>query len=412
MDPARNPFAPGAGTPPPELAGRDPIIADVTIALERIKSGRPAKGFFLLGLRGVGKTVLLNRLREVAEGLGYAVVQIEAPENRRLAEMLVPELRKVLLRIDSVENARALVRKGLSGLRSFASAFKVRFGDLEFGVEKGQLTAMSGNLESDLPELFSLVGKAAQAVDRPVAILADEIQYLNEEDLGALLVAAHRMAQQKLPVIVMGAGLPLLAGMAGNAKSYAERLFDFRTIGPLDSNAAKNAIRQPVLKEKVRITDEALTEIVKHTQGYPYFLQEWGSHAWNVATESPISADDVEVATRRAIADLDDGFFRVRVDRLTPRERDYLRAMAELGPGPHRSGDIAAALGTKVTAVAPLRDSLIQKGMIYSPSHGDTAFTVPMFEEYLKRTISDWVPAQTRSDKKLRTPRKRSTKGR
>ncbi|MCC6316729.1 MAG: AAA family ATPase [Gemmatimonadaceae bacterium] len=406
MDAFKNPFAPGAGTPPPELAGRAGIIEAAWVALRRVKDGRSAKSQMLLGLRGVGKTVLLNKLREVAESEGYLTVQLEAPENRRLADMLVPELRKVLLKLSAVERARNLAVRALGTLRSFASTFTMKVGEVEVGVTPDAIGA-SGNLEIDLPDLLLEIAVAAKAAGRPVVILIDEVQYLKSDDLSALLVAVHKIGQRGLPIVVFGAGLPLLAGLAGDAKSYAERLFDFPGVGPLDRDAAIAAIREPIRHEGADIVSDALVEIVQQTKGYPYFVQEWGSKAWNEAPSSPITRADVERATGAAIKALDGGFFRVRLDRLTPRERDYLRAMATLGPGPHRSGDIAAALDARVSQVGPLRDGLIRKGMIYSPAFGDTAFTVPMFDDYMKRVMPQWKPPTAFADSRKKQGKKR-----
>lgn len=392
MDPARNPFAPGAGTQPPELAGRASIIANATIALSRIKLGRAAQSQMLLGLRGVGKTVLLNRIAEIAEKDGYATVVLEAPEDRRLAEMLVPPLRSLLFRLSRLENAKDAARRGLGVLRAFASAFKVKVGDIEFGIKAETGTADSGTLESDLPELLLAVAAAAREARNAVALFVDEVQYLSGEDLGALIVSAHKMAQRSLPFIAFGAGLPQLAGLAGEAKSYSERLFEYPEVGPLAAEAAKDAIREPMRREGVNISEGALDQIVEKTRGYPYFLQEWGYHAWNVATSSPVTPEDAERATADALERLDKGFFRVRLDRLTPREKDYVRAMAALGPGPHRSGEIAQRLSMDVTTAGPLRNGVIKKGMVYSPQHGDTAFTVPMFDEFMRRSMPDWAP--------------------
>ncbi len=387
MHPNLNPFAPGAGTQPPELSGRGAILESASLAFTRVRSGRPARGQMLLGLRGVGKTVLLNRLAELAEVEGYLTVALEVPDGRRLAEMLVPALRSTLLKISRSEGARAAARRALGILRAFAGAFKVTVGDIEFGVNSEPGTADSGHLGTDLPELFVAVGLAAKEAGRPVALFVDELQYLVEEDLAALIVAVHAISQKGLPVILFGAGLPQLAGLAGQAKSYAERLFQFQNVGALNDAAARSAIRTPVEREGVEITEAALSVIVEKTKGYPYFLQEWASQAWNIARQSPIQAEDAEEATQQALQELDEGFFRVRFDRLTPRERDYMRAMAELGAGPHRSGDVAQAAGMGVTNAAPLRSGLIRKGMIYSPLHGDTAFTVPLFDEFMKRVM-------------------------
>ncbi len=316
-------------------------------------------------------------------------ILIEAPEGRALPELLVPHLRRLLLRLDRGERVYAEVKRALRTLRSFAAAFKVSVGDLEFGVDPEFGSADSGDLELDLADLLRAVAEAAAHRETAIALLLDEVQYLSERDLGALIVALHKLTQRSLPVVFFGAGLPQLAGLAGEAKSYAERLFDYPSIGPLDDPDAREALRAPAQREGVDYEDAALAEIVRRTQGYPYFLQEWGKHAWNAATSSPITQADAERATQRAIQQLDEGFFRVRLDRLTPREKDYLRAMAELGPGPHRSGEIAEKMGVKVQSVGPLRANLIGKGMIYSPAHGDTAFTVPMFDEFMRRTM-EW----------------------
>ena len=391
MDPTRNPFAPGAGARPPELAGRESIIEAANVAMQRIRSGRQEKSQMLLGLRGVGKTVLLNRLAQLAEDMGSIVVPLEAPEGQRLAAFLAPALKSVLLRLSRVAQARELAQRGLGALRGFASAFKVSIGEIELSISPEPI-ADSGNLEIDLPELMGSVGRAAQAANTSVVILLDEVQYLSEEDLRGLIVAMHRIAQRGWPVILFGAGLPQVAALAGEAKSYAERLFDYPEVGPLPPAAARSALLDPIVEEGESISEDALNRILSITEGYPYFLQEWGKHSWNTAGKSPITADDVEMASSLATVALDRSFFRVRFDRLTPREQDYLRAMAALGPGPHRSGDIADALGIKVQQAGPLRNGLIKKGMIWSPAHGQTAFTVPMFDAFMIRAIPEWKP--------------------
>jgi hypothetical protein len=403
MDPRKNPFAPGAGNQPPELAGRAKIIEAVEIALGRVKVGRSAKSQMLLGLRGVGKTVLLNRIADMAEREGYQAVTLEAPEGPPLPEMLVPPLRQVLFKLSRLEQAKSVAKRALGVLRSFAKAFKLKVGDVEFTVEAETGTADSGNVEADLPEVLLAVAVAAKAANSAVALLIDEVQYLAESDLAALIVSMHKVSQKGLPFILFGAGLPQLAALAGEAKSYSERLFDYPELGPLAEDAAREAIVAPVRREGADIADEAVAFIVEKTKGYPYFLQEWGSHTWNVARSSPIVLADAQAATGRVLEALDASFFRVRLDRLTPREKDYLRAMAELGPGPHRSGEIAQKLGIGVQAAGPLRDKLIKKGMIYSPQHGDTAFTVPMFDEFMKRSMP-WVPSETPSERRAKKP--------
>ena len=394
MNPLRNPYAPGAGTPPPELAGREEIRESARIALERIRLGRPNKSLMMIGLRGVGKTVLLNRIRQDAEAGGITALRVEAPENRSLPSILVPQLRSALLALSRREAAKDLAQRALRGLAGFASALKIKYRDIEasfdFAPEPG--LADNGDLEVDLPDLLGVVGEAARADGTCVALFIDELQYVKEDEFGALIAALHRTTQLSLPVTVVGAGLPQLLGRMGKAKSYAERLFDFQTIGALSSEDAKLAIAKPVQEEGVEIEEAALDAIVAKTQCYPYFLQEWGKHVWNVADISPITAANVATASLEATADLDESFFMVRFDRVTPSEKKYLRAMAQIGPGPHRSGDIAGVLSRNVTALAPVRNQLINKGMIWSPSHGDTTFTVPMFDEFMRRIMpgDDW----------------------
>lgn len=393
MDPRINPYAPGAGTPPPELAGRDTLIEDAAIALDRIRAGRASRSLILYGLRGVGKTVLLNRIRLDAEARGFESIQIEAPEGRSLPGALAPAMRAALLRLNHLDAAKALIGRALSGLASFIGAMKLKYGDIEAGidVEPQRGLADSGDLDSDLTALLRAVAEAARAADTAIVLYIDELQYVPEEQLASLITALHATSQLQLPVTMMAAGLPQLVGQTGRAKSYAERLFAFVHIDRLDRAAATKALCVPAEKEGVAFAPEAIDEILIQTFGYPYFLQEWGKHSWNVATASPISGSDARQATVNALAELDASFFRVRFDRLTPSEKSYARAMAELGPGPHRSGDIADKLGRKVTTVAPVRNNLIAKGMVYAPSHGDTAFTVPLFDGFMKR-IMPFVP--------------------
>lgn len=397
MDPVRNPYAPGAGSPPPELAGRDDLRSAVDIALQRLRIGRPAKSVLLVGLRGVGKTVLLDRMRLDAEAAGLTTLWVEAPENRSLPAILAPQLRTALLGLSRNEQAKALATRALRGLAGFAGALKLRYQDIEvaldFDPEPG--LADNGDLEQDLQALLEVTGTAANEADTALVLFVDELQYIDEDELSALIVALHRTVQRRLPVILVGAGLPQLRARMGRAKSYAERLFDFPEVGPLPPEVARFAIEKPALDEGVEIKSDALERIVVETQGYPYFLQEWGKHAWDVANESPISLDDVAAATKTAVAALDASFFRVRFDRLTPLEKRYLRAMAELGPGPLRSGEIAEQLGREVTSLAPARSQLIAKGMVWSPGHGDTAFTVPLFDGFMRRIApgNDWKSA-------------------
>lgn len=388
MDPRRNPFAPGAGSPPPELAGRDALRESVSIALDRIRMGRAAQSVVLYGLRGVGKTVLLNEMRIRAEHDGMVAVVIEAPEDRSLPSLLAPALRASLLRMSRLRAAGRGVQRALQALAGFIR-LKASYADIELALDFEPIAGLadSGDLESDLADLIQAVGETAQEHDTALIIFVDELQYVPEPQLAALITALHRANQRRLPVTLVGAGLPQLLGQMGRAKSYAERLFRFEPIGALEREAAFAAVRDPIVDEEESIDEAALEAIFEATQGYPYFLQEWGKQCWDMAERSPITSADVALASAAALAQLDASFFRVRFDRLTPAEKTYIKAMASLGEGPHRSGDIAQALGVKVTSVAPTRNSLIRKGMIYSPSHGDTAFTVPMFDSFIRRIL-------------------------
>jgi hypothetical protein len=394
MDPVLNPYSPGAGTPPPELSGRDELRETVRVAVARIRRGLPTKSILMVGLRGVGKTVLLSRMGDDAEAAANQTMRIEAPESRSLPALLLPELRLALLRISVNAQAKALAVRALRGLAGFAKSLKVKYDDIEVGFDYDAEPGLAdnGDLEHDLQALFEAVGVAAQKAGTALVLFIDELQYVKEDELAVLITALHRATQRRLPIVLVGAGLPQLRGRMGKAKSYAERLFDFPEIGPLPPPAAKTAIVKPAEDHHVKVNDDALERILQETRGYPYFLQEWGKHAWNTAVASPITLRDVEVASQSAVAALDESFFRVRFDRLTPSEKKYLRAMAELGQGPHRSGDIAAKLNREVTALGPTRNQLIAKGMVWSPSHGDTAFTVPMFDEFMRRIMpgDDW----------------------
>ena len=391
MDPIRNPYAPGAGTPPPELAGRDELRETVRIALARVRRTRPAKSVLLVGLRGVGKTVLLDRIREEAETAGIHTLFVEAPENRSLPAILAPRLRQALLKLSRHDRARDMAQRALRGLAGFVTALKMKYQDIEVGLDVAPEPGLAdnGDLEQDLTELLLSVGTAAREAGTALSLFVDELQYVQEDELAALITALHRAAQRQSPVTLVGAGLPQLRARTGRAKSYAERLFDFPGIGPLDREAARRAIEKPAQAEGVTIAGDALDRILTQTRCYPYFLQEWGKHAWDAAEASPIEIGDVERASETATAALDESFFGVRFDRLTPSERRYLRAMAELGSGPHRSGDIAQIMNRRVTSLGPTRSQLIAKGMVWSPSHGDTDFTVPLFHQFMRRVMPD-----------------------
>ncbi len=391
MDPIKNPFSPGAGAPPHELVGRDPILEQARILLGRIKQKRPEKSMLLTGLRGVGKTVLLNEIEYQAKEQGYYTIFIEASENKSLGALIVPYLRSLLFDLNRLAGVSDKVKRGFAVLRSFLGTLNVTIGDITVGLEidpeKG--SADSGDLEIDLPHLFVAIGEAAEDRKCAVAILIDEIQYFSQEELGALIMAMHKIQQRQLPIVLLGAGLPILPGLAGESKSYAERLFSFPDIGALSEKDSARALAEPAQAVGVIFETPALEEIFRLTKGYPYFLQEWGYQTWNLALASPITLQTVREATAMVIPRLDQNFFRVRFDRLTPSEKNFLRTMAELGPGPHRIGDIADSLNIKATSLSPVRATLIKKGMIYSPAYGDMAFTVPLFDEFMIRAMPE-----------------------
>ena len=399
MDRRNNPYAPGAGLQPPELAGRDRLIDDVTIDMDRVLRRRPTKGLILLGLRGVGKTVLLNRLRAFADDKGFQTAKVEAPEGSVLPDLLAPELRRILYALDVRQSGGRHLRRAVNVLRGFANAFKVKIGDIEFSVEPAPGEGDSGNLEQDLPPLLIAVAEAAAERRSAVGLFLDEIQYLSSVELAAVVVACHEIAQRNLPLLFIGAGLPQIAALAGRAKSYAERLFDYPEVGPLDADAARAAIAIPAKNEGVSFADGAVDAILQATQNYPYFIQEWGFQVWNRAPSSPIAPQVVADAMPDVIAHLDANFFRVRFDRLTVLQQKYLRAMAELGPGPHKTGHIATTLGVGAASVATVRQQLVNKGMVWSQRHGETAFTVPLFDSFMKRQmpmLEKHVPARRR----------------
>ena len=389
MNKIRNPFSPGAGSPPPELAGRDDVLEQAEVLLGRVLAKKPEKSLLLTGLRGVGKTVLLNEIERLAKTMGYRTLLVEAHEGKSLAALLAPGLRSLLFDLDRVAGAGYKVRRGMAVLKSFVGSVKFKVGDLDIGIdiepEKG--TADSGDLQSDLTGLFIALAEAARERGVGVALLIDEIQYLSSAELSALIMAMHKMQQQQLPLVLVAAGLPILPGLLGESKSYAERLFSFPDIGALPEVAAATALRDPVLAAGESFADDAIAEIFKLTMGYPYFLQEWGYQAWNLALASPISLQVVEGAGALVSARLDKNFFKVRFDRLTPGEKTYLRAMADLGAGPYRTSDVAEKLSAKLSTLGPVRASLIKKGMIYSPAHGDMDFTVPLFDAFMRRVM-------------------------
>ena len=387
MDPTNNPFAPGAGSPPPELAGRDDILEATRISYVKAKRGLPSRSFMLLGLRGVGKTVLLNEIGRRAQADGMAVSMVESPEYESLAELLYPLMGKVLRSLSATAKAKDLVERGLAGLRNFARSLKIKIDDVEISINSEPGIADSGNIEYDLPDMFELIGEAAKKADKAWVLLIDEVQYLSSKDLSALIVGLHKMAQKQLPAVFIGAGLPQTARLAAEAKSYAERLFVWNRIGPLNEVAVKEAVVKPLISRNTRINDDAVKEIYQKTEGYPFFIQAWAYSVWEQSEGPGITLEDVRQAQQVTLQSLDDGFFHVRLDRLTDMELTYARAMSDLGRGPYKAGEIAKQMGREVRALSQVRGSLIKKGLIYSPCHGTLDFTVPLFADYLQRTL-------------------------
>lgn len=385
-----NPFEPGAGTKPPELVGRDVLLEDADAAIAKGLKGRPIRGQVFYGLRGVGKTVLLREVSELATKRGALVSDLEAPEKKSLTSILGTNVRKLIVELDKTEQAKEAVAKAAGALQAFASAFKIKVAGIGIEVKKPKGVADSGDIDEDIADLLTTVAEAAQAQGTAVILAIDEMQYLSEAELAALITAIHRVNQKSLPLGLFGAGLPQLLAMAGNAKSYSERLFQFEEVDKLTEKDAKKAIKDPVEEQGIKIDAEALQLIYDKSLGYPYFLQEWGFRTWNVAQESPITKADVQAAEDSVIVSLDKSFFRVRFDRLSKGEQDYLRAMAELGAGPHKSGDVARVLGKKVNQVGPVRSQVIAKGMAYGGQYGIIHFSVPLFHEFMRRAMPEF----------------------
>jgi AAA ATPase domain len=391
MDSVRNPFNPGAGTRPPLLVGREAQLEAMRVAVLRLNAGRFERSMILTGLRGVGKTVLLTEFGAIAKQEGWIHAHLEGTDEMRVASAIAAVSRRVLLELSLGERAKERSRRALGVLRSFIKVHVPlgEAGTLTIDLDAHPGPADSGELDGDLAGLFVELGESAQHAGRGVLITLDEIQYLSERELAALIVGLHRVAQLGLPLLIVGAGLPSLPGLAGEARSYAERLFQYVSIGSLNNSDARLALTLPVESEGVQWETGALTQVVNDTGGYPYFLQEFGKQAWNLATGSMITDTVMTAAKVLAIDDLDHGFFRARIDRTTGAERTYLSAMAALGgPGPYKSGEVAKALGKSGPQMGPVRDSLIRRGLCYSPRHGELAFTVPMFDSYVRRSIS------------------------
>jgi hypothetical protein len=390
MDPVRNPYSPGAGTRPPALVGRDREIDSMDVALQRLRLGRDARSQMLTGLRGVGKTVLLNEFELIAGGRGYFHEHLEVSEDGILARGLVAAFRRVLLAMDAKRRIGERVRRALGILKAFSLRFSTTGVEVTIDVDPIPGPADSGDLASDLAALFVELGEVARDHDSGVFVTIDELHYVDRLTLTALIVGLHRAAQLRLPIAVAGAGLPSLATVTGEAKTYAERLFVFSRVDSLTEQLAVEALTTPAADEGVAWDGAGLERIIDITCCFPYFLQAFGKTAWDVA-DGPdrITEEDVERSLPLAVAELDDGFFRVRAERTNDTERSYLRAMAELGPGPVRSADVARLLGRTTNSLAPARDQLIKRALCYAPRFGEIDFTVPLFDEFIKR----WRPA-------------------
>jgi hypothetical protein len=385
MDPVRNPYAPGAGSRPPALTGRDREIEAWRILLQRLELGRHEKSLIITGLRGVGKTVLLNTLEAIAEDAGFRTAGTEITHDTDLRRLMARLVRRALLSLSPVERMKDRARKAAAVLKSFT----IQIPDVvTVGMDVEPATGLgdSGDLGEDLGDVLISLGAAAKDHRTGVVFLFDEIQFFDRGSFEALIAALHRVAQRGLPLTLVGAGLPQLPALAGTAKSYAERLFDFPSLGPLDEAAAREALERPAQEEEVWFEPAAIAAILEFTERYPYFLQEYGKHAWNLAPGPDITLEVTEEARPQVRFQLDENFFRVRIGRITSAELRYVAAMAELGEGPIRSGEIAARLGRPgPESVAPTRARLIAKGIIYSPAHGLNLFTVPQFDDFLRR---------------------------
>ncbi|MEN8183531.1 MAG: ATP-binding protein [Myxococcota bacterium] len=388
MDPIRNPYTPGAGSRPPALAGRDAELQALRVLLERLRRGRPEKSMIITGLRGVGKTVLLNTFGSIAEEARFATAFTEITHETEFRPLMARLVRRALLSVSPVDRMKERARRAAAVFKAFT--LKLPEGpEISVDVEAALGRGDSGDLGEDLADLFLALGSAAADHDSGVVFLFDEIQFLERTELEALIAALHRTAQQALPVTLVGAGLPQIPELTGAAKSYSERLFDLPRIGSLSPEEARRALVVPAEAEGVQYEEAAVEEIARFTEGYPYFLQEFGKHVWNLAEGPTITLQDALNARQAVQLQLDENFFRVRIARCTKAELKYLYAMAGLGDGPYRSGDIATKLGRAGPQnVAPTRSRLIEKGLIFSPSHGLSEFTVPQFAEYLRRSGS------------------------
>lgn len=381
MDAVANPYTPNAGSRPPELAGRDGELRQFEVLVGRLAQGATEQSMIVKGLRGVGKTVLLNAFEDQAESAGFLTYYHELTPETGLAQEIARDAEKALSRLSLGERMSAAVRNALSHLRTIKLS-----GPDGFGLEIDLGNADEGTLTSDLTDLFLQLGEAAKSKEQGIAFLLDEVQFADEIHFRAMISALHRATQKNLPITLAAAGLPQVPRLSGEARSYAERLFSFPTIGNLDEGEATAALLEPARKRHVEYEPAAIERALEWTAGYPFYIQQLGKHAWNLATASPITLADVEAAIPSAVAALDSSVYEVRIQRATPAERIYLRAMAELGDGPYRSGQVAQALNKPSTAASGLRQDLIDKGLIYATEdYGHIDFSIPRFAEFMRR---------------------------
>ena len=388
MDAYTNPFNPGAGCPPPALTGRDDVLEQAKILLGRMMRGKSGCSMLLTGLRGVGKTALLQEIGREAVHMGYHVAAFEVREGYSFASALVPELRNILYELDSLSGAGEKVRRGLMVLRNFISSIKLNIGEFSMDIEPMRGIADTGDISHDMPDLFFAAAQAAKEKNTGILLLVDEMHMLVKEEFNALILAMHILQQEQVPLVLIGAGFPTLPRLAGEAKSYAERLFDYPVIDRLSFADSCEALQKPALRENAEFSAEALQAVYTYSHGYPYFLQVWGYHVWNQAEGPLITVEDVEAASQKVQSRLDDGFFRVRFDRLTDAEKRYARALAELQNQEASTARIADILKRKATSLASTRDRLMRKGMIFSPRQGIVSFSVPLFDDFLRRKMS------------------------
>lgn len=392
MDPVKNPYTPNAGAQPPAIVGRDDQLHNFDLLLQRMQAGRTEQSMIITGLRGVGKTVLLGRFRQKADAADWVVVEHEIAkhDDDRFRRNVVIWMRTALLTLSPKARWDDRMRRGAAVLKSFSVSVDPD-GSMTAGLDVDALEGLAdhGDLQLDLTDLFIAVGEAAQGRERGVVLLLDEVQFLTRPQLEALIAALHKTVQRSLPVTLVGAGLPQIAELAGDAKSYAERLFKFPRIENLADTDARRALAEPASQEGVRFDDDALDLALEITNGYPYFLQELGYAVWGVAEGDLITRQDVADALPLYEDKLDSSFFRVRLDRATGLQRAYLRAMAELGSEPQLAGEVAEVLGRTSPQVAPTRAELIAMGLLYTPRHGYAAFTVPQFDKFMLRAIPE-----------------------